>query len=297
MMITVTLPDGSSRQVAAGAPGGGRRRRHLTAPGQGRAGGGGRRPARRSHAIRSPATRASASSPTRVPKRCALARHSTAHLMAAAVTALFPGAQCGIGPAIDEGYFYDFVVPQPFVPEDLETHRSEDARAGGAGPGLRAPAVGPRRKRSISSPSAASRSRCSSSKRRPPARPRSRSTRSRTATPSSTSASARTCRSRPAQGVQADCDLERLLEGRREEPADAAALRHGVPVAEGARRAPGAIEEAKKRDHRKLGKELGLFTFHHWAPGATFWLAKGATLYNTLADYMRGVLFPPATSK
>jgi threonyl-tRNA synthetase len=52
------------------------------------------------------------------------------------------------------------------------------------------------------------------------------------------------------------------------------------------------IEEAKKRDHRKLGRELGLFTFHQWAPGAALWLAKGATLYNTLANYMRDVLFP-----
>ena len=52
------------------------------------------------------------------------------------------------------------------------------------------------------------------------------------------------------------------------------------------------IEEAKKRDHRKLGRELGLFTFHPWAPGAAFWLAKGTTLYNTLASYMREVLFP-----
>ena len=38
------------------------------------------------------------------------------------------------------------------------------------------------------------------------------------------------------------------------------------------------IEEAKKRDHRKVGKELGLFMFHPWAPGATFWLAKGTML-------------------
>ena len=52
------------------------------------------------------------------------------------------------------------------------------------------------------------------------------------------------------------------------------------------------IEEAKKRDHRKVGKELGLFTFHPWAPGATFWLPKGTTLYNTLSNYMRGVLIP-----
>ena len=52
------------------------------------------------------------------------------------------------------------------------------------------------------------------------------------------------------------------------------------------------IEEAKKRDHRKLGRELGLFTFHPWAPGAAFWLDKGTTLYNTLANYMRDVLLP-----
>src|SRR5438067_5139152 len=47
-------------------------------------------------------------------------RHSTAHLLAAAVTNLYPGTQCGVGPAIDEGFFYDFVVQKPFVPEDLE---------------------------------------------------------------------------------------------------------------------------------------------------------------------------------
>src|SRR5262245_10903536 len=50
----------------------------------------------------------------------ALYRHSTAHLLAAAVTNLYPGVQCGIGPATDEGFFYDFVVPRPFVPEDLD---------------------------------------------------------------------------------------------------------------------------------------------------------------------------------
>jgi len=52
------------------------------------------------------------------------------------------------------------------------------------------------------------------------------------------------------------------------------------------------LEEAKKRDHRKLGRELGLFMFHPWAPGAAFWLPKGTTLYNTLGNYMREVLFP-----
>jgi threonyl-tRNA synthetase len=54
------------------------------------------------------------------PAALALYRHSTAHLLAAAVTALFPGVQCGIGPPTDEGFFYDFVTPRPFLPEDLE---------------------------------------------------------------------------------------------------------------------------------------------------------------------------------
>ena len=50
------------------------------------------------------------------------------------------------------------------------------------------------------------------------------------------------------------------------------------------------IEEAKKRDHRKLGKELDLFLFHDWAPGAAFWLPRGERLYNLLSARMRELL-------
>jgi threonyl-tRNA synthetase len=46
-------------------------------------------------------------------------RHSSAHLLAAAVTELFPDAQCGIGPPTDDGFFYDFLVGRPFTPEDI----------------------------------------------------------------------------------------------------------------------------------------------------------------------------------
>jgi threonyl-tRNA synthetase len=52
------------------------------------------------------------------------------------------------------------------------------------------------------------------------------------------------------------------------------------------------IEEAKKRDHRKIGKELGLFWFHPWAPGEPFWLPKGTQLVHQLGNYMRDVLYP-----
>ncbi len=54
------------------------------------------------------------------------------------------------------------------------------------------------------------------------------------------------------------------------------------------------LEEAARRDHRKLGRELGLFEFHPLAPGAAFWLPKGAVLYHTLADFMRSLLLDQA---
>jgi threonyl-tRNA synthetase len=47
------------------------------------------------------------------------------------------------------------------------------------------------------------------------------------------------------------------------------------------------LEEAKKRDHRKLGQDLELFMFHEWSPGAVFFLPKGAILYNELQAFIR----------
>lgn len=47
------------------------------------------------------------------------------------------------------------------------------------------------------------------------------------------------------------------------------------------------LEEAKKRDHRKLGKELGLFHFHQLTPGAPFFTPKGSIIYNELQSYIR----------
>ena len=47
------------------------------------------------------------------------------------------------------------------------------------------------------------------------------------------------------------------------------------------------LEEAMKRDHRKLGKELDLFFFDETAPGMAYWLPKGFTMFNTLVDYWR----------
>ncbi|MCK4555441.1 MAG: TGS domain-containing protein, partial [Candidatus Aenigmarchaeota archaeon] len=48
-------------------------------------------------------------------------RHSTAHVLADAVVSLFPGAKPTIGPSIENGFYYDFDLPRPLIPEDLET--------------------------------------------------------------------------------------------------------------------------------------------------------------------------------
>ena len=57
---------------------------------------------------------------TRNPEALEVYRHSTAHLLAAAVLELFPETKLGIGPPIDTGFYYDFQRDAPFSPEDLE---------------------------------------------------------------------------------------------------------------------------------------------------------------------------------
>ncbi len=56
----------------------------------------------------------------RDPEALPLLRHSTAHVLATAVREMIPGAGIGFGPAIDEGFYYDFEVPEPFTPEDIQ---------------------------------------------------------------------------------------------------------------------------------------------------------------------------------
>src|SRR5947209_20597784 len=54
------------------------------------------------------------------PESLMVYRHSTAHLLAAAVLELYPETKLGIGPPIDSGFYYDFDRPTPFTPDDLE---------------------------------------------------------------------------------------------------------------------------------------------------------------------------------
>src|ERR1043166_6596616 len=117
--VQVTLPDGSSREIAAGAPV--RAVAEAISPGLAKAALAAvvddklvdlTYPLERDAKVKIVTDRS--------PEALAIYRHSTAHLLAAAVTNLFPGVQCGVGPALEDGFYYDFVVPRPFVPEDLE---------------------------------------------------------------------------------------------------------------------------------------------------------------------------------
>jgi threonyl-tRNA synthetase len=231
------------------------------------------------------------------PEALALYRHSTAHLLAAAVTNLFPGVQCGIGPATDEGFFYDFVVPRPFVPEDLEAierrmremaqqdlpyerqmwPREEAMRFfGGRGEPLKVQLIDEKTQ-------GQSEVSCYTIKDRDtfvdfctgPHVPSTGTLKAFTLLSTSNAYWKGDARNQPMQRVYGTAFLsEKELQ-------------------EHLRR----LEEAKKRDHRKIGREQQLFMFHPWAPGAAFWLAKGTTLYNTLANYMRGVLVPAGYSE
>jgi threonyl-tRNA synthetase len=226
------------------------------------------------------------------PEALGLYRHSTAHLMAAAVTKLFPGTQCGIGPATDEGFFYDFVVERPFVPEDLEAIEKKMKELAAQDLAYerqmwpRAEAIeffsrkGEPLKVQLIEEKTEGQAEvsCYTIKDREtfvdfcvgPHVPSSGRLKAFKLLTTSNAYWKGDARNKPMQRVYGtaflnDADLKAHLQ---------------------------RAEEAKKRDHRKLGKDLGLFMFHPWAPGATFWLGKGTILWNILADYMRGILIP-----
>ena len=221
-----------------------------------------------------------------------LYRHSTAHLLAAAVTNLFPGVQCGIGPATEEGFFYDFVVPRPFVPEDLEQIEKkmrelaqqdlpyerqmwprEEARRffGDRGEPLKVQLIDEKTEGQDSVS-------CYTIKDKDtfvdfcvgPHVPSTGKLKAFKVLNASNAYWKGDARNQPMQRIYgtaflSDKELQEHLH---------------------------RIEEAKKRDHRKIGRDQKLFMFHQWAPGAAFWLGNGTTLFNTLANYMREVLFP-----
>ncbi|HEX6161170.1 MAG TPA: threonine--tRNA ligase [Thermoanaerobaculia bacterium] len=213
-------------------------------------------------------------------------RHSTAHLMAMAVQELFPGTQVTIGPVIENGFFYDFGTDRPFTEEDLrrieekmqeivkrdlpvrrEVWSRDEAIA-------RFEQLGERYKVEIIK-----------------------------AIPGDEDLSVYhqgewfdLCRGPhvPSTGRLGAFKLLNVAGAYWRGDEKNAMLQRIYGTAWGDREQLEQylkqVEEAKARDHRRLGKELDLFHFHPFAPGAAFWTPNGTTLYQTLSQWMRELL-------
>ncbi|HRK09638.1 threonine--tRNA ligase [Thauera sp.] len=213
-------------------------------------------------------------------------RHSTAHLLAHAVKELFPEAQVTIGPVIDNGFYYDFSYKRPFTPEDIaaiEARMNEIARREiqvhrevwsrdkaveffkGVGEHYKAEIIA-----SIPANEEVSLYRQGDF--------------------------IDLCRGPhvPSTGKLKVFKLTKL----------AGAYWRGDSKNEMLQRVYGTawakkdeldaylhmIEEAEKRDHRKLGRQLDLFHIQDEAPGMVFWHAKGWTLWQQVEQYMRRII-------
>lgn len=216
------------------------------------------------------------------PSPLSTVRHSTSHVMAQAVKRLFPGVKVAIGPAIDDGFYYDFLKSEPFTPEDLERieatmreivradlpfERREMDRAEAIAffrerhepfkieilEGIDAPRVSLYQQGEFidlcRGPHVASTGHLKAFKLL-----------------SSSGAYWR--------GDEKNAMLQRIYGTAwlTQEELDQYLWR---------------LEEAKKRDHRKLGRELDLFEFHDVSPGAPFWLPYGWTIMRELERFVR----------
>jgi threonyl-tRNA synthetase len=209
-------------------------------------------------------------------------RHSTSHVMAQAVKRLFPAVKVAIGPAIEDGFYYDFAKPEPFTPEDLTKieqvmgeivksnlpfERQEMPRAEAVRffrerdepfkveilEGIESPTVSLYRQGDFID----------------------------------------LCRG-PHVRATGEIKAFKLLSSsgaywRGDEKNPMLQRIYGTAwlSQEDLDKYLWRLEEAKKRDHRKLGRELDLFDFYDVAPGAPFWLPNGMILVRELEKFAR----------
>ncbi|HBE94657.1 MAG TPA: threonine--tRNA ligase [Desulfovibrio sp.] len=217
------------------------------------------------------------------PEGLDIIRHSTAHLMAEAVKKLFPQAKVTIGPAIENGFYYDFEFERPFTPEDLEAIEAEMLRS-----------VGADKPFSCRVMSAAEASTFFAAQSETYKVELIRDLGAPEVSVYTHGGFADLCRGPHVprtgllkafkllsvagaywRGDEKNPQLQRIYGTAWANPKDLA--KHLQQ-----------LEEAKKRDHRKLGVQLDLFSFHEEAgAGFVFWHPKGALLRAILEDFER----------
>ncbi len=222
---------------------------------------------------------------TKSPEALDVARHDAAHVMASVVQKLYPDTQVTIGPAIEDGFYYDFAREKPFTPEDLERieRATNDAIAQDL-PFVREEVsmdealalferLGEKYKIEIVKDIAA------------------RGARTLTLYRHGDWVDFCLGPHGPSTGRIGVVKLLNVAGAYWRGDARNAMLQRIYGTAFFDKKALEAhlhrLEEVKKRDHRRLGPALGLFAFHDVAPGSAFWLPLGTTLYNVLSDSMR----------
>jgi threonyl-tRNA synthetase len=210
-------------------------------------------------------------------------RHSTAHLMAMAVQELFPGTQVTIGPVIENGFFYDFGTDRPFTDEDLR--RIEEKMAEIAKRDL------PIRREELSRDEAIATFDKLGEKYK---------VEIIQAIPGDEALSVYRqgewfdlCRGPhvPSTGRLGAFKLLSVAGAYWRGDERNAMLQRIYGTAWGDKEQLDAylqqLEQSRARDHRKLGKELGLYMFSHFAPAMPIFLPKGTVIYNELIDFVR----------
>ncbi|MDF1502561.1 threonine--tRNA ligase [Roseisolibacter sp. H3M3-2] len=215
------------------------------------------------------------------PEALAVLRHSGAHVLATAVRRIRPDAKIGFGPAIDDGFYYDFEVAAPFTPEDLAAFEAEMRKVAQEKLAFEREEVSRDRARVVFKDDPLKLERLEDL---------------------------------PEDEVIStyrDGDFVDLCRG--PHVPDTSWLKHFKLMSTAGAYWRGdsrrqmlqriyataffkkeeleqhvhRIEEAKRRDHRLLGKQLDLFHFFPHAPGAAFWTPRGTSLYNTLVDFVQ----------
>jgi len=212
-------------------------------------------------------------------------RHSTAHVMAAAVLGLFPDARLGIGPAIRDGFYYDFDLPRALMPADLEAIEERMRGQVAADLPFERSEIG--REEAIAQEKAAGQDYKVEIISELPA--------DEVISFYRHGSFDDLCRG-PHIETTGRIGPFKLLSSagaywRGDEKRPMLQRIYGTvwETQEDLDRYLWRVEEAKKRDHRKLGRELDLFSFHPEAPAAPFWHPRGTALWRALEDWSREV--------
>jgi threonyl-tRNA synthetase len=220
-------------------------------------------------------------------------RHSTAHVMAEAVLDLFPGAKLGIGPAIADGFYYDFQLPRSLTPEDLAAIEARMAASVAADhpfvrvemPMTEARAIEVADEQPFKVEILDDLTTRATAEGEPPPE----------VSFFEHGPFKDLCKGPHVASTGAIGPFKLLSVAgaywRGDEHRPMLQRIYGTvwPTQDELDRFIWRREEARKRDHRRLGVQLDLFSFHDVAPGAAFWHPKGWTLYQTLRDAMREI--------